>query len=190
MKLARIGAICMIAASLFLSACQPQAAMAPPETFEISSQQVTFTPPAESWGEKKIASLPHDGNDQKTPDTVVSFIPPIPNSSLTVSGMGNWPQSSWEENQEATNDFTRQIQTNILKRSQGEIIKQRTAHLDGEPALELEVRYLEATTLMHGKQLYAIHNKTMWVIALNVPEDKWKEHASIYDQLIDSWKFK
>ena len=191
MKLKRLGIICGLSGMLFLSACQAKVAMAPPETFDISGQSVTFAPPPDSWGSKNIASIPPEDNaGNKTPDTVISYTPKMPNSSLTISGLVNWPQASWEEDQEATNSFTRQVQNQILKRSQGEIVKQRQTKLGGETALELEVRFNEATTLMHGKQIYAIHNKTLMVVSLNVPEDKWKENASVYDQLVKSWQFK
>ena len=191
MKLTRLGIICGLAATLFLSACQTKVAMAPPETFDISGQKVTFAPPPDSWGSKNVASIPPDSSAaSKTPDTVISYTPALPNSSLTISGLVNWPQASWEEDQQATNDFTRQVQNQILKRSQGEIVKQRQTKLGGETALELEVRFNEATTPMHGKQIYAIHNKTLMVVSLNVPEEKWKENASVYDQLVKSWQFK
>ncbi|MDO5297000.1 MAG: hypothetical protein Q4F00_10320 [bacterium] len=191
MKLTRLGVTLCLAAMLFLSACQAKVTMAPPETFDISGQKITFAPPPDSWGSKTIASIPpeNSGSNSKTPETVVSFKPDFPNSSLTVSGLVNWPQASWDENQEETNKFTEQVQNQILKRSQGEIVKQRQTKLDNEIALELEVRYMDATTPMHGKQIYAIHNKTLMVISLNVPEDKWNENASVYDQLVKSWKF-
>ena len=164
--------------------------MAPPETFDISGQKITFSPPPDTWGNKNVASLPQEGNTKnKTPDTVISFVPELPYSSLTISGMTDWPQASWEENQEATNEFTQQVQNQVLKRSKGEIIKQRQTKLGGETALELEVRYTEATTPMHGKQIYAIHNKTMMIVSLNVPEEKWNDNASVYEQLVKSWKF-
>ncbi len=191
LKLSRITVLCLAAVLLLLVGCQQKAEVAPPETFNAAGQRITFSPPIESWGTKKITAMPHaDATDKKeVPDTVISFEPNLPHSSLTISGLSNWPQESWEADQEATNEFTRQVQDQALKRTQGEIVKQRETKLEDEIALELEVKYTDATVPMHGKQLYAIHNHAMWIISLNVPEENWSENASIYDQIVKSWHF-
>ena len=183
-------ALCLLAALLLLVGCQKAATMSPPEQFEMAGQKVTFAPPPESWGNKKVTAMPHEGAQKDShPDTVVSYDPAWDGASLTISGLSGWQQDSWEADQEATNAFTRQIQDQVLKRTNGEIVNQRQSTLGDEPALELEVRYQEASKMMHGKQIYAIHNHAMWIVSLNVPEEHWRESNSVYSQLVASWKF-
>lgn len=190
MKLTRLAVVCSFAVLLLLCACQKSVEMGPLETFDMAGQKISFTPPLDSWGERQITSIPQDENAKnQASNTVISFSPHMPGSGLSISGLPNWSQESWEADQKATDDFTRQIQDQILKRSNGKIIKQRQTELGGAAALELEVSYSEGTQDMHGKQIYAIHNKTMWIVAMNVPEANWKDNAQIYEQIVSSWKF-
>lgn len=188
--------LCALALSLLLglAACSSKTTESIPKSSTLSGIKVHYSaPPSASWTEsvqqlpRATASASPVANQQT--DTLIRYTPTWANSFLTISALGNWEFASWEEDPEKTNDLVRSLQDQILKRTDGKIVEQKQTTLGKETALLLNFTYLEATTPMHGMQVFAIHDKTFISIALTCPEANYKDSEPVFNTIMTSFRF-
>ncbi len=181
-----------LAALLALSACTSSPG-GTPEKFTLAGQSVEFAPPATPWTrdvqELPAATAPSPGTGSGSGGTVIRFKPSWPDSHLTVSALANWSMKSWAEDPEKTKAHVEHLQTQIVKREEGQITRQSQVKLGGEDALRLEFQYKEGVRMMKGLQVHAIHQGAYWTVALLCPEENFKEGAAAFEALVDSFKF-
>lgn len=195
--------ILALGALLILPACSSSPAT-PPEKFTLAGQAVEFSPPPATWSKTTqevprswdiapSATAPQKPEDLKTRELpggdVVRFTPSWPDGLLTVSALADWTMKSWAEDPEKTKAHVEHLQDQVLKRTDGKILRQVESKLGGETALRMEFRYMDGTREMKGVQVHALHQGAYWSVALLCPADHYREGVSVFDVLVDSFKF-
>ncbi|MBQ7529627.1 hypothetical protein IJT10_06965 [bacterium] len=151
-----------------------------PQNYQIANQSVTFAPPPEdSWSKQKVDNsilvrYVNKNNDQKF---------------LSIASVDMKEITSWSENPEKTKRTVRDLQDQILKRSDGHILKQKQIKLGGEDALQLIYTYNEGTIPTWGCQIYAFHKKKLWCLACSSPDAERDEAEAIIEHVVKTFKF-
>ena len=151
-----------------------------PQNYQIASQSVTFAPPPEeNWIKQNVDNsilVRYIGknNDKKF---------------LSVASVDMREITSWSDDPEKTKTVVRDLQNQIMKRSDGNILKQRQVKLSGEDALELTYTYNEGTIPTWGCQLYAFHQKKLWCITCSAPESEKDEAEAVIKHVVKTFKF-
>lgn len=188
MKLAKLIGIAL-GVLLLATACSSYDITTTPESYKLSGQRVSFCPPPATWT-KYTQELPRRSAPANTAtDTVLRFSPGWPDGHITITALGNWEVSSWEENPEKTKELVRTLQDQILKRDNAKITKQSETKLAGITALRLDFTYKEGPSAVMGSQVYAVRNKTFWSLSMLAPEVNYKEGLAVFDNLVDTFKF-
>ena len=205
MRLSRILVLALASLSLLtaLSACS-SAPSTPPEKFTLAGQAVEFSPPPAAWS-KSTQQIPKSwdlANQAAGPDApaarkvrelpggdLVRFTPPWPDGHLTVSALAGWELKSWAEDPEKTRAHVEHLQSQVLKRTGGQILKQSETKLGGEVALRLDFRYMEGPVEMKGAQVHALHQGVYWSLGLLGPAEHHGEALPLFNALVDSFKF-
>lgn len=160
-------------------ACGPTINTAP-QNYKIANQNVTFAPPPEdSWTKQQVDNsilvrYVNKNNEQKF---------------FSVASVDMKEITSWSENPEKTKTVVRDLQNQIMKRSGGNILKQRQVKLGGEDALQLIYTYNEGSTPTWGCQLYAFHQKKLWCLACSAPETDKAEAEAIINHVVKTFVF-
>ncbi len=154
----------------------------PTQTYDLGQQKVVFAaPPSENWQQDKVKNIKDE------PAVVRYSAVKDPNQFIVVSSTDMGGMTSWTD-KSATEDLTRKLQNNIMKRSEAEI-RQRETKLGGETALQLTFTYLEGTTRVWGSQVYAFHNKLLWNVSCSCPESERNGTEKTFNNILSTFEF-
>lgn len=191
---------------LALASCST-APSTPAETFTLAGQKAKFSPPPSTWS-KNALEIPKDyelvpvpGASPGAPATeqmktrtlsggdLLRFTPPWGGGHLTISAISDWAMESWDKDPERTKVHIEQLQNQVLKRRDGQILSQGEAKLGGDMAYRMEFQFVDGTKAMKGVQIHAIHKGTYWSIVLVSPTERYSEAAPVFQNVVDSFEF-
>lgn len=190
-------------ALLALTSCS-SAPSTPAETFTLAGQKARFSPPPSTWSksaleipkEFELAPVPGSSPDQPqlkpkelAGGDLLRFTPPWGGGHLTVSAIRDWAMESWAKDPEKTKAHVEQLQSQVLKRSGGQILSQGEGKLGGETAFRMEFQFTDGTKPMKGVQVHAIHKGVYWSIVLISPSERYGEAAPVFQAMVEGFEF-